>query len=212
MKSELINTYVGFHYLDRLSIEDRLILIGRLFPGKGSLNAYETIVQLYFSKLLLEVEDETGDIIQSIVLADGGINRLFVLRNGDWSSAEYTDEKLFLDIRKTALTVPLSKINKTEIGFISPFKGKELVFKTKDMTQKRNNKGAKCTDSSKVAIANKIGGIMGEPDLYQSTDIERPELCVILEILMRWKTEATETTYFFGPEQTNEMDLANLRF
>ena len=212
MKSELINTYVGFHYLDRLSIEDRLILIGRLFPGKGSLNAYETIVQLYFSKLLLEVEDETGDIIQSIVLADGEINRLFVLRNGDWSSAEHTDEKLFLDIRKTALTVPLSKINKTEIGFISPFKGKELVFKTKDMTQKRNNKGAKCTDSSKVAIANKIGGIMGEPDLYQSTDIERPELCVILEILMRWKTEATETTYFFGPEQTNEMDLANLRF
>ena len=212
IKSELINTYVAFHYLDRLSIEDRLILIGRLFPRKGSLNAYEIIVQLYFSKLLLETEDETGDIIQSVILADGGINRLFVLRDGVWSPAEYTDEQLFLDIKKRKLTVPLSKINKTEIGFISPFKGKDLVFKTKDMTQKRNNKGAKCTDSSKVAIANKIGGIMGEPTLYQSTEIERPELCVMLEILMRWKTESTQTTYFFGPEQTNEMDLANLRF
>ena len=212
MKSELINKYTAFHYLDQLSIEDRLILVARLFPEKGSLNAYEMIVRLYFSNLLLESEDETGEKQQGIILADGETNRLFVFRDESWSVAEYTDEQLFLDAKKKKLVVPLSKINHTEIGFIAPFKGKGLVFKTKDMTQKRNNKGAKCTDSSKVAIANKIGGIMGEPTLYQSTEIERPELCVMLEMLMRWKTETTQTAYFFGPEQTNEMNLANLRF
>ena len=214
MKSDLVNKYIIFHFLDKLSLPDKLVLVERLFNGgaKGKSNAYETIVRIYFEDLLLETEED-GENRMAIVLADGDTNQLFSLRlSGEWGPAEYTDEQLFASIRKEKLVVPLSKINKTEIGFISPFKGKEMVFKTKDMTQKRNNKGAKCTDSSKVAIANKLGAILGEPTMYQSTNIERPELCVLLELVMRWKTEATPIVYFFGPERSNEMNLMNLRF
>jgi len=216
MKDKLISKYVAFHYLDKLSLSDKLVLVGRLFLSSSpssSMNAYETIVHLYFTDLVLEIED-MGEKRRAIVLADGETNRLFLLPHGESApvAAEYTDEQLFAAVRKERFVVPYTKINKTEIGFMAPFKGKEVVFKTKDMTQKRNNKGAKCTDSSKMVIANKIGQLMGQPTLYQSTNIERPELCVMLEMLMRWKTESSKTAFFFGPEKTNEMDLANLRF
>jgi hypothetical protein len=80
-----------------------------------------------------------------------------------------------------------------------PFKGKDIVFKIKDMMQKRNNKGAKCEDASKPVIAEKIGVILDEPGIYKDTPIERPELCVILEILMRWITEKNELMQPKGP-------------
>jgi hypothetical protein len=212
MKSELISKYVIFHFLDKLTLADKLVFVSRLYNGeKPGKNAYETIVRLYFDDLVMEVV-ESGEVIQCVVLADGEINRLFVKNEeNQWNPAQFTDERLFEGVRKERLVLPIERINKTEIGFMHPFKGKEIVFKTKDVTQKRNNKGAKCTDSSKMMIAGKIAGIMGEPGLYKSTDIERPELCVLLELLLRWKSEATDTIYFFGPERTNEMKVVNLR-
>jgi hypothetical protein len=101
-----------------------------------------------------------------------------------WRPSKYTDEQLFSLLRKERLIITKGKINPTEIGFMHPFKQKEVVFKTKDLTQKRNNKGAKCVDSSKAAVAAKIGAVLGQPDIYTQTMIERPELCVLLEILM----------------------------
>jgi hypothetical protein len=134
---------------------------------------------------------------------------------GTWSPAQYTDETLFSRIRKERLIIPMERIHKTEIGFMHPFKEKEVVFKSKDMTQKRNNKGAKCIDSSKPIVAAKIGLILNQPNIYTNTDIERPELCVLLEILMRWTTEQNEESngpvLFFGPERTNEMKISNLK-
>ena len=85
------------------------------------------------------------------------------------------------------------------------------------MTQKRNNKGAKCEDASKPVIAKKIGIVLNEPDIYAETSIEKPELCVILEVLMRWIHEKNMTSepkgkaIFFGIEQAQEMDVSNIR-
>jgi hypothetical protein len=212
VKSDLINKYVIFHFLDKLPMADKLVFVSKLYNGEEiKKNAYETIVRLYFDDLLMEA-DELGERQIGIVLADGEVNRLFVKdEENQWNLSQFTDERLFENVRKSRLIIPLEKINRTEIGFMHPFKGKEIVFKTKDVTQKRNNKGAKCTDSSKMMISDKIASIMGEPGLYKSTDIERPELCVLLEILMRWKSEATDIIYFFGPERTNEMGIVNFR-
>jgi hypothetical protein len=85
------------------------------------------------------------------------------------------------------------------------------------MTQKRNNKGAKCDDASKPVIAEKIGIVLDERGIYSGTIIEKPELCVILEIIMRWLTEENNkkdpkgSVLFFGPEQANEMKITDIR-
>jgi hypothetical protein len=116
-------------------------------------------------------------------------------------------------------------MNRTYIGFMHPFKNKEVVFKTKNMSELRNNKGAKCENADKSEIIEKIRSVSNEPELYKNTTIERPNLCALLEILMRWITDKNnlhlnETAdiddiasrvLFFGPEMTLEMNIVNTR-
>jgi hypothetical protein len=198
--------------LDKLPAAEKLVLISNVY--KKEAKGLIAILIIYFDDLLLQVVDEDdGETRTAVVLADGSVNKMFVMdSNGVWNPSTFTDEKLFALSRKDTLVIPVERIHRTEVGFMHPFKEKEVVFKTKDLTQKRNNKGAKCTDSSKPGIAIKLGIILGQPNMYTATQIERPELCVLLEILMRWRTETTGTVYFFGPERANEMKLTNLHW
>ena len=204
-----IDRYVIHHYLDVLPLADKLTLVNHVYGNGASLSGkYTGVLKEYYDGLVLTHDEETA-----IVLANGEVNQMFVQgETGQWSPAQYTEEKAFARVRKERLVVPTYKINPTEIGFMHPFKNKEVVFKTQDMTQKRNNKGAKCVDSSKPAVAKKIATILAHKSIvYADSGLERPQLCVLLEILMRWLTETQMRTYFFGPERTNEMDITNLK-
>jgi hypothetical protein len=207
MKIGWIQKFVSFHYLDKLSLSEKITIITNLYDKSGQPVGYDILLRQYFDKLLLEAEED-GEQKLAIVLADGAANKLFVKNNGRWNPSTFTDERLFAEVRKEKLIVPVDNINRTEIGFMHPFKDKEVIFKTKDLTQKRNNTGAKCTDASKPSIATKIGAVLRQPSIYTATHIEKPELCVILEILMRYKSESQRIHYFFGPEKTNEMNIS----
>jgi hypothetical protein len=215
MKIEWIKKFVVFHFLDKLPVEEKLVLVTGIFIGERQhkkRNGYENILKLYFDDLILKVKED-GDEKVAVILADGSQNKMFVLdENSRFLLATYTDEKTFASSRKARFIVPMEKINRTEIGFMHPFKEKEVVFKIKDLTQKRNNLGAKCSDASKPSICSKIGAVLNQPSIYSSTQIEKPELCVLLEIIMRWKTESRDIYYFFGPERVNEMKISNLHW
>lgn len=245
-----IQKYVVFHYLDKLSVGDKLVLISRV-PREIE-RGPELLIKLYFDARRMTAEED-GEQREAVLLANGSKNQLFIKgsegsegpdslgtegskgskgpdglgterskgskgpdslgpEGSVWNPATYTDEQLFAKHREQTFVIPKEKIHRTEVGFMHPFKEKEVVFKMKDLTQKRNNTGAKCTDASKQAIASKIGVVLGQPSLYTATQIEKPELCVILEMLMRWKTESRGVYYFFGPEMTNEMKLSTLHW
>jgi hypothetical protein len=207
LTSDEIIKYVIYHYLDVLPLDDKLELVSYIYSEDASIKGHWKTIKEYYDKLLLTVEDETA-----IVLANGEENKMFVREEGRWKPSQYTDERTFAPVRSERLMVDSSKINRTEIGFMHPFKQKEVVFKTKDLTQKRNNKGAKCTDSAKPMVASKIATILNHKSIvYMETPLERPQLCVLLEILLRWLTDTQSNVYFFGPEKTNEMDITNLK-
>ena len=214
MNNDLINKYIIYHFLDYLPISDKLLILEKIYNTTTNISGYEAIFKLYIDDLIIENNEKQ----KAILLSNGETNILYIEnQDGKWKEAEYTDQESFKSSRKAKFIIPNERINKTEIGFMSPFKGKELSFKIKDMTQKRNNKGAKCEDASKPVIAEKIGIVLNEPGIYSETGIEKPDLCVILEILMRWITEKNNVeanngvVLFFGPEQANEMNITNLR-
>jgi len=210
MKMGVIQKFVIFHFLDKLYVKNKLVLVKQIYENL-ELNGFEDVLKEYFDRLLLKT-DEDGEMKEAIVLADGDVNKLFVKEKGEWILGTYTDEKMFSVVKKDRLMIPYEKINRTEIGFMHPFKEKEVVFKMKDLTQKRNNTGAKCVDASKPSIASKIGAVLQTPSIYTATQIEKPELCILLEIIMRWKTEARGIYYFFGPEHVNEMKISTLHW
>lgn len=204
-----IQKYMVFHYLDKLPASEKLILLARI--PEDVEKGVELLIKLYLDARRMRVEEE-GEQREAVLLANGTKNILYVKGGDEWNPATYTDEQLFASIRAATFVIPNEKIHRTEVGFMHPFKEKEVVFKMKDLTQKRNNTGAKCTDASKQAIASKIGVVLGQPTLYVATQIEKPELCVILEMIMRWKTESRGVYYFFGPEMANEMKLSTLHW
>jgi hypothetical protein len=205
MQESWIQKYAVFHYLDKLTIGEKLVLVSGV-PADVERGA-ELLIKLYLDARRMTVEEE-----EAILLANGSKNILYVKGDDGWAPASYTDEKLFAPVRAATFIIPKERIHRTEVGFMHPFKEKEVVFKMKDLTQKRNNTGAKCTDASKQAIASKIGIVLDKPTIYTATQIEKPELCVILEMMMRLKTESTGVYYFFGPEMANEMKLSTLHW
>ena len=205
MQESWIQKYAVFHYLDKLTIGEKLVLVSGV-PVDVERGA-ELLIKLYLDARRMTAEEE-----EAILLANGSKNILYVKGDDGWAPASYTDEQLFAKLREERFVIPKERIHRTEVGFMHPFKEKEVVFKMKDLTQKRNNTGAKCTDASKQAIASKIGIVLDKPTIYTATQIEKPELCVILEMMMRLKTESTGVYYFFGPEMANEMKLSTLHW
>ena len=91
------------------------------------------------------------------------------------------------------------------------FKTREMVFKTKDVRQARNNVGARCGDSTTKADVIKSLNLLLESNFYdESTQIFHFGLCAIMECLMREFTDIgyKGRVYFLTPEQTAINDIA----
>lgn len=138
MEISIIQKYAVFHYLDKLSLEEKLVLLSNVPAGVEEGN--ELLVKIYLDDRRITAEEE-GEIVEAILLANGSKNQLFVKGSDGWRESTYTDEQLFAAGRAQRFVVPKERIHRTEVGFMHPFKEKEIVFKMKDLSQKRNNTG-----------------------------------------------------------------------
>jgi len=110
---------------------------------------------------------------------------------------------------------------------VNKFKNGDVVFKTKDLREKRNNVGAYCGNAGKIDIMKRINTILGGEPVYNDVFIEQkmecfiekngakiPKtsyngiyklgLCVILEVLLRYFNETNRDgkIWFFDLEET----------
>jgi hypothetical protein len=97
------------------------------------------------------------------------------------------------------------------IGFINMFKNGEMVFKTKYVTSERNNIGVRCGESStKGDVVKTLNFLLKKNTYDNTTPILHSGLCVILEILLRYKTyiePSNGIVYFLSPEETAINDV-----
>ena len=97
------------------------------------------------------------------------------------------------------------------------FKDKNIVFKIKNISQKRNNFGAKCINESKGDIIRVINEVVNKP-LYteeNTKSISKVGLSVILQILMAEYTlrpikSIQNKTYFLNPEESLLTKIVNI--
>jgi hypothetical protein len=133
-----------------------------------------------------------------------------------WVEAEPEDERE-IELSEEAqklLQFNIEKFNKI-VGFIGYEKNnKYLIFKTKDMTSKRDT-GARCDEAGKSKTIKKINEILGETK-YTSENtkaqkatedepardaISHAELCVLEEFLLRYFNEVNKNKiWFLTPE------------
>jgi hypothetical protein len=91
-----------------------------------------------------------------------------------------------------------------------------MVFKVKDMNEKRNNFGARIDDAGKDKVIKLLNQIIDVPTYSdENCDfISQLGLCIVLEIIMRRFTEEKRNGkyYYLTPEQTIMSEIIKKSF
>ena len=203
-----------FHYIDKLSLEGKLVLLEELYTkekkeslyerndqfqnqdnNNNNINIYE-IIFLYFDRLIFVKNDQLF-----IVLSDNNdTNCLYNLF--DWSRIDIKKEdELFLNI-------PIKKMNKLYVGYYGYMKkDNERIFKIKDMM----NNEMSIFDVEKIGIQkvfvilNSLQNqlcIQNDDSIYQEK-LTKFHLVILIEMLLREMNMKQKSISFITPEQSN---------
>ena len=158
----------------------------------------EYIIKKYF-------DDKIGEARNTrfIVLTDKTILKIYIWKENQWIESRQVDREKVNDAVQAKYLMARENIHKF-VGFIHLFKNNEMHFKTKDISQQRNNKGALCSNAGKSDIVKRLNSVLEEND-YQDEKIEgilKIGLCVIMEMTLRYFTE----TNFKGRHKVYFMD------
>ena len=214
--NENIREYMIEHILDMLLFSDKMILIKQFYidnvEPKG-LN--EELIKEYLDKRIVRSGNYWG-----IVLMKDDILKIFTKsENNELVEVDADDYQLFVkdlvrfDVKKNTLN--------NMVGFVNLFTSKksnqkEMVFKIKDLTQKRNNTGARADDAGKEKIIKFLNLIL-EENKYNDENTEKITqigLCAILEFIMRRLNLVNKKgkIFFLNPEQTAITQIVKFSF
>ena len=211
---EYLISYIVAHMVEILLFNEKLDVMNYLYSldniKEGSL---EWIAKEYF-----EMNSITTRHFRVFVMFN--LNKLTIMildKDNKWIEAQPEDIRKFQLSKegKDFLILTPNEYNKI-VGFIGYDKSnRNLVFKTKDMTSKRDT-GARCDESGKLKTLQKLNEIIGENKYTnESTKIQKDEsgnivseaighteLCVLQELLLRFFNTINRDgkKWFFTPE------------
>jgi hypothetical protein len=213
-----IDKYVLHRTLDMLLYNEKLVLFKHLYSSSGG-----------NYKISPKWELETKQYFQSRIMTNESRNKIGILvpndetielwmrsktdTDAEWEQGDNHDYNLFVnDIQK--YNVPLNSINQI-VGFAAEFRKKEMVFKVKDLRQKRNNNGARIDNAGKadvIKLLNQIVGVERYTNENTEKEFSKIGLCVVLELVMRKYTDTKQQNkvFYLTPEQALVKNIARI--
>jgi hypothetical protein len=219
---EKIEKYMVDHFIEVLPFQDKMILLNHFYHpnAKPPSSKYEKMMKTYFDDRILQ----SNELVAITMMKEDTIV-LFIKteKNGKtiWTEADGEDYNMFSE-EILKYRIPRRKENMNELlGFMTLFVSKksnvkEIVFKIKDMTEKRNNFGARIDDAGKdkvIKILNKIVKSNHYND-ENTVFISQLGLCVAIEIVMRHFSDTLYDGkyYYLTPEQTVMSEIVKKSF
>ena len=177
----MINKLLIHHIIESLKFDDTLLLINYLVENNPH-NEISAVIKEYFTNIEVVHNKVHGIILQKL-----GVHNLIIFDDieNSWIVSTPEDTRS-LEGKLTELVNKLIQAPKTGshyIGYMSNFKKDYMIFKIKDVSQKRHT-GARCDQSSKTKSV-KMLNMLGEDSYDKDTNLSRPELCIIQELLLR---------------------------
>jgi hypothetical protein len=142
--------------------------------------------------------------------------RLVVKRPGKlWAEAEAEDSEDFgpaLEALRASFTPHSARLG-SPLGFLYPFKRKELAFKVKDMYQ-AGKPGARCDQGGMTDAKRKLAALVAEHGFDIGARASRPLTCALQELVLRHFTnEALDSrAWFFSAPMAILLELPKLHF
>jgi hypothetical protein len=206
--------YIIYHMLDMLMLPEKIIILNHIYDDTRTklTDPIEMKIELHIENYFNERKMEQSGRIAVILNKENGW-KIFMKpdefnESDNWEEGEPEDYKLF-DKQLDRYVIDDEKINNI-VGFVNMFKGREMVFKIKDVRQARNNTGARCGESTTRSESIKLLNNLLEKNVYDdSTEFMNFGLCVIIEILMRHFTDIQKNrkVFFLTPEETAVNDI-----
>ena len=189
-----IYRYIYEHTLDIMPIKQKLVLCDHLDELTDKY-IYEYLVQHRLSRPI--------DNTFAFLLANDTKYDIYIKENMEWKIAEPGDKDSFIRTNsfKDQFIIENKKLN-IIVGFMTLFKN-NMVFKTKEIVNKKNNKGAYCNNAGKADIIKILNTVLSTYTYTVDTTehITQGGLCIILEFLLRHFQRTTGRVFFLGPEQ-----------
>jgi hypothetical protein len=199
---DTIRKYVIYHFIDMMQYADKVVLLENMSKKSLDIPSDITIpIYSYFDEKIVPVRSTRG-----IALAKGKelICLVYNEEENNWVNAKSEDEYRILTELKTSV-VPLENMFPL-VGFIHLFNPNYgMAFKLKNMVpekQNKNNKGARADQAPKPDLVNKLNMVLEyETDIYNmSSPLRTIGISVMLELIMRFKTDTEGANMFFNPE------------
>ena len=190
--------FLADHMMDLLLFDEKLIIMNYLY----SLDHLERNSLEWFLKDYIEKNSIVTKTVTGFLMYDVTKRKFFILnKKNQWIEAEPEDEREILESPEAKRMFDSDKKDfNSIIGFIGYEKNNRyLVFKTKDITVKRNT-GARCDEAGKQKTLDLLNTIVGEDKYTKETTkliknkegtivqeaMSQTELCVLQEFLLRY--------------------------
>jgi len=204
---DLIRKYIIYHILDFLPFHERMSLLSHIHRKVDELPSDITIIiREYFDEKIVQVRNTRG-----IALVDGKMLKYLIQSIDDaslWETAQPEDEhRIDTELKKLVAEYdtmfPL-------VGFVhlfNPHNGMSFKIKTLGtIKQNKNNKGARADQAPKPDLVNKLNMVLEFVEDQYAMNKENTirlrtiGIAVMLELIMRHKTEREGANMFFSPE------------
>ena len=180
-----IEKYIIHHFLDSLSIHDKVTVINYIFQNEIDLTKDELVIKTYFQNYT--INDGNGIVLIDVLNAKQPF-RIYTL-NADatpiWNKVESTDIGKYKSNLKDFVIANLSTINTSIFGFMDRDTKQNIIFKTRTTGEKqRNISGFNCNTAGKNDIIKKINELPITLKIDYDT-VKKQGMCVIFELIFR---------------------------
>ena len=176
-----ISTFIIEHYIDTLSIVDKLTIINNIFKSDAELSNDEEIIKAYFQRY---INDKDNVIIMFDLSHDSTERiRIYTLNQDHspiWNKVERDSRIQYRNEINNFVITDHSNVNTSIFGFMATDTKHNIVFKTRE----NNTSGSGFNCSSKEAILKKINKLPISV-VADSNEITEHQYCVLYELLFR---------------------------
>ena len=210
----LLIKFLVAHMIEVLLFDDKLAVMNYLY----SLDSIKQGTLEWFAKEYFETHSITTRNFIVFIMYKLNKRMIMILNEKNiWVEAEPEDQREIASSKeaKEFLTMQSNEYNKI-LGFVGYEKNNHyLIFKTKDMTSKRDT-GARCDEAGKTKTIQKINEIVGETKYTnENTKVQKDvdgnvlseavgqtELCVFQEFILRYFNAVNKDNkkWFLTPE------------
>ena len=227
---EYLLEFVIAHMIELLLFDDKLDLMNYIYSlDKLVKDSFEWHIKQYFERnsIIAQVAKNNKTFIVYIMYKLNEEKIMVLDENNTWVETEPIQKQRIASSKEIQylLTLDIEKYNKI-VGFIGyEKKNVYMIYKTKDMTSKRD-RGARCDEAGKDKTIQTLNSIIGEkkytnentrlkkdPDGNIIHDaISHDELCVIQEFILRYydKIKKNDKSWFITPYMAIYYKLYNI--